>query len=416
MELRSPARRLFMSHRKNFIGLLPLVFITLSGCFNWGSRAGGKLPDTTALQATYDYDGEVIVIGAGAAGLAAARVLEDNDVRYTVLEATERYGGRLGEDAGFADFPIDLGAEWIHNNPEILDVLSGEVGTAAGTPLIPYHLQDTYPWDGVDYTAVSQKQNDRVFAFFPEYKFKDSTWYSFVSEHFGQRVEHRIQYNDPVVSIDYSGERVEVTTAAGEVHSADKVLVTVSVGVLQSGAIAFVPGLSDDKQEAIDSVEFLPGIKLFLKFSEKFYPDAISWDVEEGQNGVYDVAFDKDASAHVLGLLATGPAADGYYALGSEEEMVSAVVEELDQIFDGAASDAFTGEYVLQDWGRHEYTKGTWVEGFKIRRATLRVLNESLQQKVYFAGEVNDPYHQMGVPAAVLSGLHAVDRLLTNQD
>jgi hypothetical protein len=56
------------------------------------------------------------------------------------------------------------------------------------------------------------------------------------------------------------------------------------------------------------------------------------------------------------------------------------------------------------------------VEGFKIRRATLRVLNESLQQKVYFAGEVNDPYHQMGVPAAVLSGLHAVDRLLTNQD
>ena len=60
-------------------------------------------------------------------------------------------------------------------------------------------------------------------------------------------------------------------------------------------------------------------------------------------------------------------------------------------------------------------TQGTWVEGFNIRESTLRDLNESLDHKVYFAGEANDPYHQLGVPGAVLSWLHAVDRLLAGQ-
>ena len=85
--------------------------------FQWGPRAKRHLPERTALQDTYDYQGEVLIIGAGAAGLAAARVLEQNQIQYTILEASHRHGGRLMADTTFADFPIDLGAEWIHNNP-----------------------------------------------------------------------------------------------------------------------------------------------------------------------------------------------------------------------------------------------------------------------------------------------------------
>jgi len=42
-------------------------------------------------------------------------------------------------------------------------------------------------------------------------------------------------------------------------------------------------------------------------------------------------------------------------------------------------------------------------------------LNESLGNKVYFAGEINDPYKQMGVPGAILSGYYSVDKLLTDE-
>ena len=114
-----------------------LAFMTMMGCFHWGSRAAHKLPKRTALDKKYQFDGEVIIVGAGASGLAAGRVLEENNIQYTILEATHQYGGRLQEDVDFVDFPIDLGAEWIHNNKEILDVLSGEEGTAESIGLLP---------------------------------------------------------------------------------------------------------------------------------------------------------------------------------------------------------------------------------------------------------------------------------------
>jgi monoamine oxidase len=61
----------------------------------------------------------VIIIGAGAAGLAAAEVLSQNRVAMLILEARERIGGRIHtvKDPAF-DMPVDLGAEFIHGNPD----------------------------------------------------------------------------------------------------------------------------------------------------------------------------------------------------------------------------------------------------------------------------------------------------------
>ena len=390
--------------------------------FHWGSRASRHLPEQTALDRKYDYDGEVLIVGAGAAGLAAARVLQENRVRYTILEATDRYGGRLKADASLADFPVDLGAEWIHNNPGILDVLSGAPpeGVAAGQPeLVPYHLEETCSWNGRRLNNNSALFNHAVYWFFPEFKFKRSTWYDFVHRAFAaEDVQQRIRFGSPVAEVDYrSGDRVRVTTANGECFVADKVLVTASIGVLQSGSIAFVPDLGDRKKAAIASVQFLPGFKLLLKFTEKFYPDAI--EVKGGADGVkgfYDAAFKKDARDNVLGFLVTGAATERYYAFKSEVEIVAAVLAELEAIYGDTARRAYTGQYRLVDWGRQPFTQGTWVEGFRIDWATLIEINAPLEHegehKVHFAGEAHDVNRQLGLPGAILSGLNAVDRML----
>ena len=50
------------------------------------------------------------------------------------------------------------------------------------------------------------------------------------------------------------------------------------------------------------------------------------------------------------------------------------------------------------------------------KKSTLNILNQSLDQKVYFAGEINDPYKQMGVPGAILSGYYSIDKLLNDNN
>lgn len=62
---------------------------------------------------------EVVVVGAGAAGLAAARTLRESGLRVVILEARRRVGGRIytTHDAG-SPLPIELGAEFLHGAAE----------------------------------------------------------------------------------------------------------------------------------------------------------------------------------------------------------------------------------------------------------------------------------------------------------
>src|SRR6185312_15916913 len=63
---------------------------------------------------------DVFVIGAGAAGIAAARRLAAANLNVLVFEAQNRIGGRCTTDTASFGVPFDLGAHWIHgpdNNP-----------------------------------------------------------------------------------------------------------------------------------------------------------------------------------------------------------------------------------------------------------------------------------------------------------
>ena len=395
--------------------ILVIIVFSFTGCLKWAARAENKLPDETALHKTYDYSGKVIIVGAGASGLAAAKVLEKNNIDYTILEATNRYGGRLKKDTNLADFPIDIGAEWLHSAPVILNKLKGKHGDEIDEELIPYHLDCTAVWNGTEYKINPGWQDNFMYNFMPESKFKNSTWYDFVNENIARTVLHNIQYNSPVVSIDYSDNQVSVETLNGTTFDADRVLVTVPIGILKSDKISFNPEINQEKKDAIEEITFYSGIKVVMKFSEKFYPDAINCEVDNGEKVFYDIAFGQETQNNILGFLWTGDETQKYYDLNSNDEIISSLIDELDLMLDGKASSSYSGEYILENWGQYEFTLGTWTQAFQEKKSNLKILNQPLNNKIYFAGEINDPYKQMGVPGAILSGYYSIDKLLTDQ-
>ncbi len=75
---------------------------------------------------------DVVIIGAGAAGLAAAAELAASGLRLLVLEARDRIGGRVWtrNEAGLPP-PVELGAEFIHGRPPVTFALMRKAGIAA---------------------------------------------------------------------------------------------------------------------------------------------------------------------------------------------------------------------------------------------------------------------------------------------
>lgn len=380
---------------------------------NWAARAVENLPEVTALDKSYEYSGKVIIVGAGPSGLAAAKILERNQIDYLILEATDRFGGRLKKDTTLADFPIDLGAEWIHSNPIVLNKIKGLSGTTIEEDLIPYHLESAAKWNGNTIKEVSKAELDFRYRFLPESKFKSSTWYDFVEENLAKSVQSKIHFNSAVTSIDYSDDEVMVKTVGGKTYIADRVLVTVSVGVLKSEAIEFTPALDVKKKKAIASINFRPGLKVALKFSDTFYHNAIECASNSGERAYYDIALGKETESNILGFLCTGEESRRYIEYSTDAALVQVLLEELDQMYSGRATELFTGEYRIEKWSEYEFTRGTWTQAFEESPHHLRHLNRSLMNKVFFAGEINDPYRQMGVPGAILSGYHSIDELLS---
>ena len=367
-----------------------------------------------------EFQGNVIIVGAGAAGLAAAKKLEEEGISYQILEATDKLGGRIQKDENFADFPIDLGAEWIHEDKSILNYLINQPGSEPNVETILYQPMNAQEVVGNTISQISNQDMVDYYAnYITEYKFKNTTWYDFIYENFTQNIEQNIIYNSKVTTIDYSGDQVVLTTDNGTEYQAEKVILTVSLGVLKSNVITFNPSLPAEKITAIQAVEFLPGFKLFMRFSNQFYPDVITCETSSGEKTYYDVAYDKGAQDHVLGLLSTGISAEDYYLLNNSDSIVSSVIQELDGYFNGLASQNYLGSYIYENWNQQTFTQGTWTSDFQ---SASEDLIAPLDDKVYFAGET---YNSSGispvdgfyiirgsVQSAIISGYEAVDSLL----
>ncbi len=260
---------------------------------------------------------DVVVIGAGSAGLSAARALIGEGKTVVVIEAANRIGGRAWTESETFGVPFDQGCSWItaaNDNPylelarqwqfELLDhsspgeaffvgdrrasgsenekfdnswsAIQGALSKAgrdgldvAASTVIPKDLAYSaisqswigpMAW-GVDFKDLSTKDNYESADAPPSYMIKEG--HGAIVALLGEGLP--VQLNAPATRVDWSGKGVAVETPAGTIR-AKACIVTVSTGVLGAGSIRFDPPLPVVKREAIDNLPMGLLAKVTLQF------------------------------------------------------------------------------------------------------------------------------------------------------
>lgn len=384
-------------------------FIQMCGIFGIGMPVLNSC--NSAFQAISLKPSEkVIIIGAGAAGLTAAYLLNQRGIEVQVLEAQSIFGGRMKRTNDFVDFPIPLGAEWLHVNNSIFDEIINDPSVKIDINTKPYNYEQDIAWkDGVE---ISLKK----LGFTIEQKFINSSWFDFFDQYVVPSIKTKIRYSEVVTSIDYARDKVKVQTKAAQ-YDGDRVIVTVPLAILQEKMIQFIPELPAEKQKAIDSVTVWGGCKAFIEFSDKFYPTAVAFgspSKESGHKLYYDAAYGQESTKNVLGVIAVGPSADPYLER-SHTGLIEYVLADLDEVFEGKASPSYV-KHVFQNWNEETYAKGAYVQYFE-RIKDLRTLGKSVGDRLHFAG---DAYTKgidfSSVQAAVKSAKSLVEDLMVEKE
>ena len=163
---------------------------------------------------------KVIIIGAGAGGLTAGYLLAQRGVDIQILEASNTYGGRMKRTADFVDFPIPMGAEWLHVERGVFDEIINDSSIEINVQTTPYnHAVDVALYEGMEVSTAD-------IGFTIDQKFINSTWFDFFDEYVVPSVSSIISYNKVVTSIDYSSDQVVIKTATEE-FMADRVIINI---------------------------------------------------------------------------------------------------------------------------------------------------------------------------------------------
>lgn len=362
-----------------------------------------------------NFTGKVIIVGAGAAGLAAGFLLNRYGVDFEIIEAAPVYGGRLKKSSNFADFPIDIGAEWIHTDPKILADIINSPDSTDVVDVIVYNPQTIKSWKN-----GKLKSHNFISSFYSEWKFKNSTWFDFFDQFIVPEIANKIILGKPITHINYQGDKVLVSTSNNENFEADKVLITTPVKILQNEQIGFDPPLPKEKKEAIDNIFMGDGIKIFVEFKERFYPDILAFGnifqaLNEEEKFVYDAAFRKDSNKHILGLFAINDKAKAYTQLASEQEIINNFLTELDEIFDGKATTNYVN-HIIQNWSKEPYIQGSYSYSFNGNQKNIVAkIKEPLSNKVYFAGEALSIENQAMVHGACESAYSMIATMMKDE-
>ncbi|XP_071955257.1 uncharacterized protein [Antedon mediterranea] len=205
--------------------------------------------------------------------------------------------------------------------------------------------------------------------------------------------EGRLHLNKRVTTINYSGDRVVVTTSDGSTFTGDQVLLTVSLGVLQNSAIEFQPDLPDWKIEEL--FKFIMGdfTKIFMRFDTQFWPTDEWFIYAHERRGYFPIFYNLQAQ----GLFPNGTNMLLAFVTGNEARRIehqplsetSAEITAILQILFGNAATA-PAEIIHSGWSNNPLTYGAYSNWpVEVSEECFKKMQSRVGQ-VFFGGEHTD--------------------------
>jgi monoamine oxidase len=425
------------------------------------SAASAASAGTSAIAATGDLD--VVIIGAGAAGIAAARRFAGTRAKIALIEASGRLGGRCFTDSSTFGVPFDRGAHWIHVpdlNPvtplamkagfdvyptpsaqrvrigrryartgEMEDYLTATVRAnraiaeagrgrqdVACAQALPKDLGDWQPTiefvlgpfgcakdlgevSALDFSRSLERNNDM-----------------FCREGFGALIAKLadglpVQLSRPASLIDWSERnRIEIRTAKGPLVTRT-VIVTVSTGVLASDKLKFEPELPRRYLDAVEKLRLgsydhialeLPGNPLALQRDELVFEKAGSARTAAILANISGTAL---CTIEVAGKFGADLAASG------EPEMVSFALDWLTGLY-GTDMRRAVKRTSATRWSHEPWTLGAFSAAAPGGQWARAALAEPVRDRIFFAGEATHETMWGTVGGAWASGERAADAVL----
>jgi monoamine oxidase len=421
-------------------------------------------------------EADVLVLGAGIAGLAAARRLVDAGLRVIILEARNRIGGRMWTDHSLG-MPLDLGASWIHGvkkNP------IAELAKEFSIKTMPTDFENfsMFDADGKELSSAEETEMedlfDSIYAEVAEIQ-EDAEQDMSLQQAFDQVIADRglsrqelrslnfhiqaetsleygadpadlslwnwdqdeelggndavfpdgynqitdalakgldIRLGEIVQAVRYGNDGVEVETASGT-FGADKVIVTFPLGVLKQGSVTFDPPLPESKRSAINRLNMGVLNKVYLKFPKVFWDDKI-----EGFGYMGEVLGEWNDWLSFVPyidepvLMAFHGGSKGFALEELSDEEIISGAVQTLRIIYGAEIPEPEG-FVITRWGKDPFALGSYSHIPPFASGDdLDALFEPVNDVLYFAGEATHRTFPATVHGAYLSGVAAAQEIL----
>ncbi|HEX6118483.1 MAG TPA: FAD-dependent oxidoreductase [Dongiaceae bacterium] len=405
-------------------------------------------------------DLDLVIVGAGAAGIGAARAAARAGLSHQEIEASHRIGGRAYTEDLAPGVPFDLGCHWLHSsdiNPLVAEAdrlgfaidrtfafsphlwLNGRYATQAENDAygarfsIAESTSDIAPPGGQDCAVLSMLDPDSPYFtpfahVFSVIHAADPDQVS-LRDVMGQtanggdwpvrdglgRMMARLGAGIPVAlntvaqEIDWSARaHVTVRTNRGEI-AARTVLLTVSIGVLQSGLIGFRPALPAATLSAIDG--FSPGAanRIALYFDEDVFGDAPSnLTIVDGDAEPLAIHIPTFGFNYVVGQ--TGGRYASHLTRAGQQAATGYVLDRVAAVFGEGIRRHFVRS-IVSAWDSDPWVLGAYASVKPGHFGARDRLAEPLDNRVFFAGEA------LGMPmvatcgGAFWSGTQAIGRI-----